>query len=72
MTATETIPFDIDAARRRRFDGGMPTHDDVDHIIVARIKFIANHATPERFCPRCTRFMGAFKPVCWTCSTEMR
>jgi hypothetical protein len=72
MTTTTTITFDRDAALRRKFDGGMPVHGDVDKIITARIRWVANHGGQERTCPRCTAHKGIAAAVCFTCANEIR
>ena len=75
MTAITADSIDWDAARRRRFDGGMAPHGDEDSIIHTRIRWIANNADPdqqERSCPRCTAYKPKCTPICHACHIETR
>lgn len=66
---TTTTAFDQDAARRRRFDGGMDPHGDPDAIIATRRRWVANCDRPEGFCPRCTNGKAVVETVCRPCAT---
>lgn len=61
--------IDWDAARRRKFDGGHPVHDDPDAIIHTRIRWINNSpfAEPQHCCPRCTAYKFSFSETCRAC-----
>lgn len=67
---TTSTTFDQAAARRRRFDGGMPVHDDADAIVRTRVAWIANvdEREQQRFCPRCTAYKAVCVPVCTACA----